>query len=100
LDRCGSVDGKCCYATVEPYWFEKLHQQKKRGESESCRAIVAKEIARLENIQNIKLVIEEMDKLDAVFASFGPVKIADEAVGIQRRIGIGKLVGPFVSEAG
>lgn len=98
--RCGSVDGKCCYATVEPYWFEKLHQQKKRGESESCRAIVAKEIARLENIQNIKLVIEEMDKLDAVFASFGPVKIADEAVGIQRRIGIGKLVGPFVSEAG
>jgi DNA-binding transcriptional regulator LsrR (DeoR family) len=95
-NNCGSVGGNCRYVTVEPYWYETLHVEKKRGVIDAPRALIAKGIARLEKLSTVQSTIRDMENLDAVIAGFGYVDVANEDIGIRNRMAMFNLLQPFV----
>jgi DNA-binding transcriptional regulator LsrR (DeoR family) len=79
--HCGSFPGNCEYETVEPY---------------RTRGSVQEELRRLEKVPSIREIVEEMDKLDVVFAGFGFLNNPEATEAWENRITMGSLLKSVV----
>jgi len=88
--HCGSFPGHCEYETVEPYRIDK-------SPGPEAREAATLELMRLKKLPSIKAVIQDMDRLDAVFAGFGFLDGTGTSQAIKNRITMGSLLKSVVT---
>jgi DNA-binding transcriptional regulator LsrR (DeoR family) len=89
--HCGAFPGHCEYETVEPYRIDKTP-------GPEAREAATIDLMRLKKLPSIKAVIQDMDRLDAVFAGFGFLNSHGTSQAIKNRITMGSLLKSVVTK--